>query len=94
MWRIAAENQRTVKRLMDISRRKSEWVGIQESKVRGRFNIRHLSSVVHSMQGSASHRNGCAALSAHLNVHYMCTYVYACGRESGVNFEGMQGVSY
>ena len=33
MWHIAAENQRTVKRLMDISHRRSEWVGAQESKV-------------------------------------------------------------
>ena len=33
LWHIAAENQRTVKRLMDISHRRSEWIGVQESKV-------------------------------------------------------------
>ena len=33
IWHIAAENQRTVKRLMDISHRKSEWIKAQDSKV-------------------------------------------------------------
>ena len=33
IWHIAAENQRTVKRLMDISHRKIEWTGAQKSKV-------------------------------------------------------------
>ncbi len=33
VWHIAAENQRTVKRLMNISHRRSEWVGVHESKV-------------------------------------------------------------
>ena len=54
MWRIAAENQRTVKLLMNISRRKSEWVGVQESKVRGSCNTWHLSSIEHPPQGSIS----------------------------------------
>ena len=39
---------------MNISRRKSEWVGVQESKVRGSCNTWHLSSIEHPLQGSIS----------------------------------------
>ena len=75
---------------MDISRRKSEWIGVQESKVRESCNIWHLSSIVHPPQGNSGTQDCACCFEAHLNVHNVCSSIYACGGKVGVDCKGMQ----